>query len=396
MTDTNFYPLAANGADYPRPKVSLLPQPSWAAWFDRSGEVITSAFLNGGASFSLSRYALIEALRRAGVRAGDVVLLPALHCRALVEPVMYLGAIPMFYPVTQDLSPDFDAIRDMLGKDIKASAMVITHYFGFPNALIECESFCQERALVLIEDCAHALYGKAGTRLLGSVGQYAVASLWKFLPVQDGSVLRDNTGVNPQGRGSSRPVLDELKALSKLLIGLTKPWYKNRTDLSLPSVSKLGIEAQRIIARGHQIAPKQGFQELIHEAVQIPALRASRGLSRITSHGRIVQRRRENYQRWLNGVHAVSGVTPLYPVLKENVVPYAFPLLIDSKGVLFHWLKLAGVPMWRWEDMAVTDCAVAQDYRLRLIQLPCHQELRDEELQWMIDVVRSISLEGVA
>jgi len=43
--------------------------------------------------------------------------------------------------------------------------------------------------------------------------------------------------------------------------------------------------------------------------------------------------------------------------------------------------------------MAMTDCPVSRDYRLRLLQLPCHQGLREEELDWMLDVFRTVAPE---
>ena len=67
--------------------------------------------------------------------------------------------------------------------------------------------------------------------------------------------------------------------------------------------------------------------------------------------------------------------------------------VITNSVLIFHLLKLAGIPIWRWEDMALTDCPVAEDYRLRLIQLPCHQELKQMELDWMIGILRSVVAE---
>ena len=90
------------------------------------------------------------------------------------------------------------------------------------------------------------------------------------------------------------------------------------------------------------------------------------------------------------GMRPLPGVKPLFPDLPEGVVPYAFPLLIDASGMGFHLLKMAGIPLLRWEDMAVTDCAISRDYRIRVLQLPCHQELRAEELDWMIHTVQAL------
>jgi hypothetical protein len=37
--------------------------------------------------------------------------------------------------------------------------------------------------------------------------------------------------------------------------------------------------------------------------------------------------------------------------------------------------------------LADSDCQVSLQYRLRLLQLPCHQALRRWELDWMISTI---------
>ena len=391
MSSTVFYPLAANGADYPRPLVSLLPQPSWAAWCARSGPHMESPFLSGGESFTHSRYALAEAMRRAGVGPCGAVWLPAFHCRTMVEPALYLDAEVLYYPLTPDLQPNFEVVAERMKSGVKGVAMLLTHYFGFPNAVEESAQFCKAQGLVLIEDCAHALYGQVGAHRLGKIGKYAAASLWKFLPVRDGSVLLDNTMSQPNPRRAlSRPIGAELKALA----GLIESWVKKRrSHWSPPATAVLNVEARRILARGSGAIPEGGLKEFSPASADLPAFALSRWLSVFAAHGRVAQKRRENYQRWLLGVQSIPGIAPLFPELPATVVPYAFPLLIDAEGLLFHALKLAGIPIWRWEDIAVTECAVAQDYRLRLLQLPCHQELSKQELEWLIQTVQALARE---
>jgi dTDP-4-amino-4,6-dideoxygalactose transaminase len=53
-------------------------------------------------------------------------------------------------------------------------------------------------------------------------------------------------------------------------------------------------------------------------------------------------------------------------------------------------LKKLGVPIWRWDDMAASDCAISQRYREHLLHLPCHQALSDAELQWMLQAVSKV------
>jgi degT/dnrJ/eryC1/strS aminotransferase len=75
--------------------------------------------------------------------------------------------------------------------DDSTKAVVVIHEFGIPyENLRELKKRCEEKNIPLIEDCAWS-YGSEladGTRI-GSVGDYAIYSLPKILPVQYGSVL---------------------------------------------------------------------------------------------------------------------------------------------------------------------------------------------------------------
>lgn len=384
LSDVDFYPVVADGLLYPDPVVPGLPTVSLSGWARH--EVAESAFMQGE-SFVQGRYALAEALRRAGAQPGKVVLLPALHCRVMVEPVMYLKACPVFYPLLSDLRPDFDALSALLDEmTAPVVALVLTHYFGFQNALNEMAEFCKRYGIALIEDCAHAFYGQSDGRLLGTVGDYAIASPWKFLPVRDGGVLRDNTGGAIEYR-QAQPWLAEVKALAALLlIG----WRARHFASPQLDAIALDVAARQLATACVKRQPYAGLQEFRPEQRLMSGLRGSRFLMSHAAHGWIAQRRRENYQCWLDGVCGVPGATALFPSLPEGVVPYAFPVLIDEQGLGFHLLKLSGLPIWRWEDMAMSDCAVAREYRIRLLQLPCHQSLRKEQLDWMIATLRLV------
>ena len=387
MSKVEFYPMEADGADYPETRIPVLPPASCAGWL--AGEPVSadSAFRNGTESFIQGRYALAEALRRAGAGAEKTVLLPAYHCRVIVETALYLGAQPCFYTVCADLRPDFAALSLLLREgEAPVAAMVLTHYFGFPNALEEAERFCALHGIALIEDCAHAFYGSSGGRLLGTVGRYAIASAWKFLPVRDGGLLRDNS----MGRAmqhSAQPWLSEAKGLAALLqVWGRRVWHRS----PLPEIDVVALAEQaRLLASSCRVRThNSGLKEFVPERIALAALRSSRWGTSHAMHGRVARRRRTNYLQWLEGMRLLPGVEPLFPYLPDGVVPYAFPLLIDTAGMGFHLLKLAGIPVLRWEDMAVTDCAISRDYRIRLLQLTCHQELRAEELAWMIRTVK--------
>ena len=66
-----------------------------------------------------------------------------------------------------------------------------------------------------------------------------------------------------------------------------------------------------------------------------------------------------------------------------------FALYIDHPQTHFFMLKRLGMPIWRWDDMAVSACDVSLEYRLHLLHLPCHQELSADQMVWMAAAVTS-------
>jgi dTDP-4-amino-4,6-dideoxygalactose transaminase len=104
----------------------------------------------------------------------------------------------------------------------------------------------------------------------------------------------------------------------------------------------------------------------------------------------IISKRQANYRRWLQAVEGLPNCHALYPELPEHVVPYMFPLYIDHPMPHFHWLKQLAVPVWRWDEMAVSDCPVAQAYRLHLLHLPCHHSLNDDEMNWLVAALTKV------
>lgn len=116
----------------------------------------------------------------------------------------------------------------------------------------------------------------------------------------------------------------------------------------------------------------------------VSSLRSSRLIARTSNLSKAIDRRQSNFHRLAQALSTLPNATPLYREIAETDVPYMFPLRINHPEPHFYWLKRLGVPVWRWDEMALSDCAVAQDYRLHLIHLPCHQSLTEKQMEWMI------------
>jgi dTDP-4-amino-4,6-dideoxygalactose transaminase len=136
--------------------------------------------------------ALHLGLLGAGIGPGDEVLVPALTFVAGAAAVRYCGATPVFVdsvsPDDLNLDPD-DAARLITPR---TRAILATHWMGYACDLEALERLCAEHGLLLIEDCAQSLTGRAADgRLTGTVGPVGCFSFFskKQLCVGEGGMV---------------------------------------------------------------------------------------------------------------------------------------------------------------------------------------------------------------
>ncbi len=347
--------------------------------------------------------ALALALQHMKLAPNDEVLIPAYHCIAMVEPVLWNGGSPRFYRIHEDTSLDLSDLEARVNQFSRA--MIAPHYFGFHQNMTVIRQFCDRHQLVLIEDCAHAFFGSYAGRPLGYYGDYAIGSAWKFFPIDEGACLvsskRDlsdactiHGGLFSEFKSFSNTLeyaleYDRLGAINPVLRGLMR--MKDR----LWSVIKPGYALQPV--HDEKSAAAGGMTGFDGGRVRKSCSMWSRWVIGAVSRGRIVRNRRENYKKMLAGLGDLPGCHPLFDVLPDDVVPHVFPLVIDAPETVFSRLKSIGVPVIRfgeylWSGMEKGLCRVSEDYSRRIFQFPCHQDLKDVELDWMIAKIRELMM----
>ncbi len=391
---------------FPKPAVPVLPTPSWQS-LGRNSEN-NFRLLSSGADvrhYLRGRYALKEAYRLAGVSVTGSILVPAYHCRTMLDPAIRLGAEIAFYPLNLDLSPELNKLEATLnGCKTPAKALLITHYFGFAQDLAPIVDFCLKHGITLIEDCSHLLIESGPAKAAGSphrgsaafptgrTGRFAIASPYKFVPGDEGGFLWANDGSPmPSTQQVAPSVMRNLKAFGHALQSAMTPSLSG-SDEHRKSYSELqtGLKSvgRDIRETGSGLSSNYSAE---NENLQPHSW--SRLASRFTNLGRTASLRRENYLKWLEAAEKLPLCQALFPSLAPNCVPYMFPLKLECPHQHFFALKRLGIPIWRWDDMAISNCEIAAEYRLALLHLPCHQEITPEQMTWMTQSLRRVFLE---
>ena len=400
---------------FPEPQVPKNPVLGWSS-FSRSDSVDAAAGATSDASnrfpsvlslpqkryVTSARVAIALALKRLGVKAGDYVLVPAYHCLSMVEPIMFCGAIPRFFPLTPKLEVPLDALASL---DLsKVRAMLVTHYFGFPQAMQSISAFARERGIPVIEDCAHAIFGYADGQPIGSWGDYAAVSLMKFFPVYDGGCLisaahrLDDLQLRPPSRRFEAKAL--INSIERGLRYQRFPGVQTaaRTTVMIKDTMWRGFKRLRTGTSStafayHDPAASEGVNGLDPSWLDRRISMASQQLVERLPVGRIIARRRRNYARLTEALSNLTEARPLFPDLGDSVVPYIFPLWVERPERVFCRLKEDAVPLFRWErlwdDNAARTDPLAARYATEIFQFPCHQELTDDDLSWMIERIVS-------
>lgn len=142
--------------------------------------------------------ALHLALMAAGVSAGDEVIMPSLTFVAGAAMVRLLGARPVFADVISDENLTIDPKHvDALISE-KTRAVIVMHYGGFQANLIRLAEVCASRRVVLIEDAAHAFAVSTPVGTCGMVGDYGTFSFFatKNVSIGEGGLVVARDSVN--------------------------------------------------------------------------------------------------------------------------------------------------------------------------------------------------------
>ena len=143
--------------------------------------------------------ALHLALNLLNVSQGDEVICQTFTFAASANPVVYLGATPVFVdsePDTWNIDPELldKAIQDRLSLGKKIKAIVVVNLYGMPAKLEKILAVASKYAIPLIEDAAESLGSSIHNIPCGTFGSLGVISFNgnKIITTSSGGVLISN------------------------------------------------------------------------------------------------------------------------------------------------------------------------------------------------------------
>jgi CDP-6-deoxy-D-xylo-4-hexulose-3-dehydrase len=137
-----------------------------------------AVMVNSGSSANLLALSCASnPARRAHLRPGDEVIVPAVCWSTSIWPIVQCGLRPVFAdvdPATLNLS--LDSVRAVLSSATRA--IVVVHVLGNACDAGELAAFARERDLLLVEDACESLGARSRGRTLGTFGDFGTYSFY--------------------------------------------------------------------------------------------------------------------------------------------------------------------------------------------------------------------------
>lgn len=334
-------------------------------------------------------YHLFRALRRSDA---DWAAVPDYHHGNEVKAIRAAGFGVRFYPIGRGLTADLDALVALCKQ--RPRVLLLIHYLGWPQPLYDILALCQNLDIITVEDCALSLLSEDAGVALGSRADHGLFCLYKTLPVPNGGLLVHN-GKASHARVACATASCGVTSLVAHTLELAIERTRGRSEAVGGPLAAIKASVGRTLTRAAIRRWPVGDDGFDLNAVDLRMSQFSQYLLDRFDYREIRERRRDNFTRLL--ALLAGEATPVREDLAPGMCPLFFPILVADKKAAARrlWaLGIGAVEFWNTGDPAAQGAhhSDAQFLREHVLELPIHQDLRPEHLQYMATAVRGLGL----
>jgi perosamine synthetase len=321
-----------------------------------------SAYIGVKNSIAVSNgtIALDLALKALDLTPGDEVISPAFTFIATSNSILYQGLKPVF----SDVDPKtFNIDPESLSERItpKTKAIVGVHLYGQPFDLKAVQQICDDKDLILIEDCAQAHGAEWNGKKVGGFG----AGCFSFYPTKNMTT----------GEGGMITTDDDALAARLRLL-------RNHGDTGKYNHVMLGYNYRMMNIQAAiglvQLERLEEFTEKrIGNAGSLNRNIRTKGLTKPYKAASV----RHVYHQY------VVRVEDDFPASRERLMSF-----LQEKGIgsAVHYPRpIYEQPLYKEMGIDWPRCPAAEDVSKRVLSLPVHPSLKPEDLEYIANTLNS-------
>lgn len=303
---------------------------------------------------------------------GKKVLVPSMTFASSATAILYNRLIPVLVdsdPVTLGMS--IEDIEKKYDKD--CVAIIAVHYAGHPLPMEKFTDFAKAKGLKVIEDCAHTAGSMYNGNMIGNWSDISCFSFEekKLMTTGDGGMICSNDS-------------DLLKDINAIRwVGIDKDNWKTAKKYTDAS----NLDALHWFYEISLLGYKYNMNDLA----------ASIGLAQLEKLPGMNQRRSEIIRKYLDGIKNIGHTKPLLPYEPEKYNYWMFGIRVEKRDDLMIYLKSKGIATGcHYTPLSIqplfkpyaNECDYIEKEHSKLITLPLHADLTDEEVEYVIEHIQ--------
>ena len=360
---------------------SVLAQRSSGKLWCHPGQKV---FFSYGSACGISE--AIKALLKFRGKAQGVIFLPDYFCNQALMPLRLQPVQLAFYPVTENLNPDWSLMGNLITQYGSPDVFILVHYFGFPGEITRATQFCQQVGAELLEDGAHVLmpFGEVGKN-----SWVTVFSPYKLLPIPKIGIVvtsEKNEIYKEKYWGGGKFDIDVCK------------WIGKRSLQSFLTYCKISWRNGKVAQ--FELDIETEFNENL--TISTFPLQLLKILESKLSGYKII--RREYYKIIEEQILLIKNdvANPVFLSLPDDVCPYLFPMRMHSSIIenVYYSLNRMGIPAQTWPDLPPEIKEnpynkIAKKLRGSILTIPIHQSLTKNHIEYIAHNLHDVILEAL-
>ena len=325
--------------------------------------------------FAYGRSALMYGLQSLGLGDGDTILVPEMTCHSLLNPFDALGILPVFYPVKENLTPDWPRVEELMIQ--KPSAIIMIHYFGIPQKIEDFQNICSKHGLYLIEDNAHGFGGKVDGGLLGRFGDIGITSPRKTFPIPNGAYLYLKNTPPPDISGLK---LEPIHLIYRQIRSSARMFIEKH-----PGLKRMFVKPDMYISQdAFREPPDLREWKMDHKTHQFLESRDLKSLRKI---------RQQIYHHWWTWSKK-QRLRPVFEEISPECLPMAFPAYCDRHEDWEKWFSWGydnGIHTFSWPTLplsVVESEGLAYQYWKKMVCFPINQDMNPDDFSKRLHTLR--------
>ena len=361
-------------------------------------------------SFYNWRTALYQALKIIWIKNNDEIIVSWYTCVSVSNAVIQAGGKIVYSDINKkNLGLSIQDLEKNISKNTKV--IIVQHTFWKPSEIKKIINIAKKNWIIVIEDCAHSLWSKIGSKMLWLLWDFSIFSTWRDKVISSVTwwfLIVNNKKYFPL----ADKIYSKLKMPSILLIARNLNYnlvafkaYKTydffKLWRALIFISRKLKLITEILSNNEKKCSYNDFNYRLPNSLSYLALRELELIKSVRVHRRSIS---EYYEDKIIN----KNIKVMFKIIKNEKNNYfRLPILVKTEKEalrLYVYMRLNGILLWKtwlgnnivpiWTNNSNAkykkwSCPIAEDISKRILLLPNHWLVSPDEAKNIVRLLNN-------